>query len=90
MPAQVTCASALLGKTRNTKMAFFTRYIGALSEFNQLLLDFFSPSDSRLILRLLCDSVNLVINALSLGLLGGMVQEKGRRERCNSWTVLYA
>jgi len=63
----------------NIKMAFFPRCISALSEFNQLLLDFFSLSDSRLIFTLLYDSLNLVINAFSLGLLGGMVQEKGSR-----------
>jgi len=38
----------------------------------------------------LYDSLNLVINAVSSGLLGGMVQEKGSRERCSSWTVLHA
>jgi len=47
------------------KMAFFTRCISALPEFNQLLLDFFSHFDSRLILMLLYDSLNLVINAFS-------------------------
>jgi len=71
-------------------MALFTRCISALPEFNQLLFDFFSLFDSRLILTLLYDSLNLVINAFSSGLLGGMVQEKGSRERCGSWTVLYA
>jgi len=30
------------------KIAFFTRRISALSEFNQLLLDFFNLFDSRL------------------------------------------
>ena len=48
----------------------FTRYISALPEFNQSLLDFFDLFDLRLIFTLLCDSVNLVINAFSLGLLG--------------------
>ena len=38
-------------------------------EFNQLL-DLFSLFDSRLILTLLFDSLNLVINAFSSGLLG--------------------
>jgi len=33
---------------------------------------------------------NLVTNAFSLGLLWGVVQEKGSRERCSSWTVLHA
>jgi len=79
MPAQITCASALPGRAGNTKMAFCPRCISALPEFSQLLFDFFSIFDSRLILRLLYDSLNLVINAFSPGLLVGMVQEKGSR-----------
>jgi len=72
MPPQITCAYALPGKTENTKITLFTRCVSALPEFNQSLLDFFSLFDSRLILTLLYDSLNLVINALSLGLfLGG-------------------
>jgi len=90
MPPQETCASALPGKTGNTKIAFFTRCISALPEFNQSLLAFFNIFDSRLILTLLYDSINLVINAFSSGLLWGMVQEKGSRERCKRWTVLNA
>jgi len=43
--------------------------IRASSDFNQLLLDFFNLVDSRLILTLLYDSLNLVINAFSSGLL---------------------
>jgi len=58
-------------------MAFFTCCISALQEINRSLLDFFSLSDSRLILTLLYDSLNLVINAFSLGLLESMVQKKG-------------
>jgi len=77
VPAQITRASALPGKTGNTKIAFFTRCISALPEINQSLLDFFNLFDSRLILTLLYDSLNLVINAFSLRLLGSMVQEKG-------------
>jgi len=49
MPPQITCASALRGKTGNTEIAFFTYCISALAEFNQLLLDFFNLFDSRLI-----------------------------------------
>jgi len=37
--------------------------ISALPEVNQSLLDFFSLFDSRLMLTLLYDSLNLVINA---------------------------
>ena len=67
------------------EIAFFnTRCISALPEFSQSLLDL------RLILTLLYDSLNRVNNAFSLGLLRGMVQEKGSRERCSSWTVLHA
>jgi len=39
---------------------------------------------------LLYDSLNLVVNAFSSGLLDGMVQEKGSRERCSTCTVLHA
>jgi len=58
----------------------------------QSLLDFFNLFDSRLILALLYDSLNLVINAFSSGILGpgGIVQDKGSRQRCNNWTVLHA
>jgi len=92
MPPQITCASALLGKTGYSKITFFTRCISVFPEFNQLLLDFFNLFDSRLIglLTLLYDSLNLVTNAFSLGLLWGMVQEKGSQELCSSWTVLHA
>ena len=60
-----------------------------MPEFNQLL-DFFNLFDSRLILPLMYDSLNLVISAFSSGLLGDMVQDKRSRERCRSWTVLHA
>jgi len=79
-----------LVKRRNTKIAFsLKRFISALSEFNQLL-DFFNLFDSRLILRMLYDSLNHVINAFSPQGCWGMVQEKGSRQRCRSWTVLHA
>jgi len=77
MPLQVTCASALAGKTgRRENRIFFTQMlccISAVPEFNQSLLEFFSLFDSRLILTLLYASLNLVINAFSSGLLGGIV-----------------
>jgi len=51
------------------KIAFSLKCcISALPEFNQLL-DLFNLFDSRLILTLLYDSLNLVINAFSSGLL---------------------
>jgi len=69
----------------NMKIAFSLKCcISALPEFNQSLLDFFNLFDSRLILTLLYDSLNLVINAFGSELLGGVVQEKGSRERCSS------
>ena len=67
MAPQTTCAFALPGKTgKRENRIFLLKYcISALLEFNQSLLDFFSPFDSRLILTLLYDSLNLVINAFS-------------------------
>ena len=76
MAPQIACASTLLGKTGNTKIAFFTRCISALPEFNQSLLDLVNLFDSRLILTLLYDSQNLVINAFVLGLLGAWFRRK--------------
>jgi len=73
---------------RETRKLYLS--LAALREFNLLLLDFFNLFDSRLIFMLLYDSLNLVINAFSLGLFGGMVQEKGSREHCSIWTVLHA
>ena len=68
----------------SAKIAFALKCcISTLPEFNQLL-DFFSLFDSRLILKLLYDCLNLVISAISWGLLGGMVQEKGSRESHSS------
>jgi len=54
-----------LTKWGNTKITFFSLKccISALPEFNSSLLHFFSLFDSRPILTLLYDSVNLVINA---------------------------
>ena len=89
MPPQMTCASALPGKRGKHENRIFSVKccISALPEFNQSLLDFFSLFDSRLIFTLLYDFLNLVINATSSGLLGGMVQQKRSRSR---WTVLHA
>ena len=69
MLPQITCASALPGKTGKHENYIFSLKccISALPEFNQLHFNHF---DSRLILTLLCDSLNLVINAFSSGLLG--------------------
>jgi len=50
MPPQITYASAVPGKTGNTKIAFFTRCISALPEFNQfcLISSIFLTHDSYL------------------------------------------
>jgi len=65
MPHQLTCASALPGKTKKRKNCIFPQCcISALPKFNQLL-DFFNLFDSRLIVTLLYDSLSLVINAFS-------------------------
>jgi len=56
----------------NIKIALFSQ----TSEFSQSLLDFFNLFDSRLILTLLYDSLNLVINAFSSGLLGAWFRRK--------------
>jgi len=83
------CTTWQNGETQKFHFSFKC-CISALPKFNQSLLDFFNLFDSRLILTLLYDSLSLVINAFSWGLLGSMVQEKGSRERCSSWTVLHA
>jgi len=65
MSHQLTCASALPGKTEKRENCIFPQCcVSALPEFNQLL-DFFNLFDARLILTLLYDSLSLVINALS-------------------------
>jgi len=81
MPPQITCAHCFYTTLQNEKHenCIFTRFISALPEFNQSLLDFFKRFDSRLILTMLYGSLNLVINAFSVGLLRDMVQEKGSR-----------
>jgi len=90
MSRQITCASALLGKTENNENRISLKFcISALLEFNQLF-DFFNLFDSQLTLTMLYDSLNHVINAFSPQAAGGMVQEKGSRESCSSWTVLHA
>jgi len=74
---EITCGSALPGKLGNIKITFFHSCgINSLPEFNWSLLDFFSLFDSRLILMLLYDSVNLVINAFSSRLLGTWFRRK--------------
>jgi len=75
---QLTYASALPGKTEKCENHIFSLKccISALPEFNQLLLGGLSLFDSRLLITLLYDSLNLVINAFSSGLLGAWFRRK--------------
>jgi len=73
------CTTWQNGETR--KSAFSLKCcISALPEFNQSLLDFFSRFDSRLILTLLHDSLDLVVNAFSLDCWGRGLRERKSRE----------
>jgi len=51
MLPQITCASALLGKTQKHENCIFTRCISALPEFNSSLLNFFNLFTHDLYLR---------------------------------------
>jgi len=73
MSPRITRASALYSKAGNTKIAFS---LSAFPKFDQLLLDFFNLIDSRLMLTMLYDSLNLVMNTFSLGLLGAWYSRK--------------
>jgi len=79
------CTTWQNGETR--KLYFSPKCcISAVPEFNQSLLDFFKLFDSRLALWL-PKSCN---QCVQLRAAGGLVQEKGSREHCRSWTVLHA
>jgi len=67
------CASAVPGKTgKHENRIFFT----ALPQFNQSLLALFSIFDSRLILTLFYDSLNLIARAVG----GHGLRERKSRE----------
>ena len=89
VPPQITCASALPGKIGKHENCILHSN-AVLVHCQNSLLDYFSLFDSWLILKLPYESLNFVINAFSSGLFRGMVQDKGSRGRCSSWTVLYA
>ena len=79
-----------LVKRGNAKIAFSLECcISAFPEFHQLL-DFLNLFDSRLILTLLYDSLNLVSNAFSSGLLGAWFRRKEVESAAACWTVLPA
>jgi len=68
------CTTWQNGETRTSHFSLKC-CISALPEFNQLL-DFFNLFDSQLILTGLYDSLSLVINAFSSGLLGAWFRRK--------------
>jgi len=70
------CTTWQTGKHKKSPHFSLKCSISALPEFNQSVVDFFSLFDSRLILTLLYDSLNLVINAFSSGLLGAWFRRK--------------
>ena len=86
MPPQITCASALHGKIGKHENCIFH---SALSELNQSLLDFCNLFDSRLILTLLYDALNLVINAFSSGLFGGIWLRRKEVESAAAFGLCY-
>jgi len=53
-----------------------------LTNFNDLLLDFFNLGDSRAIFTLLQDSTNLVIDGVQLWVAGAVAQKKMEVEDC--------
>jgi len=77
-----------LAKRETRKFHFFTRRISVARI--QPVPAWFLQSFWLTTHTLLYDSLNLVTNTFSLGLLWGMVQEKGSREHCSNWTVLHA
>jgi len=85
MPPQITCASALPGKKWNTKIAFFTRaLVHCQNVTNCCLISSTFLTHAAVWLPKSCNQ------CVQLGAVGGMVQEKGSREYCSSWTVLHA
>jgi len=88
MPPQITCASALPVKKGKHENCIFSLAVLVHCENSTsrcLISSVFLTHDWH---SLLYKSLNLVINACSLGLLEGMVQEKGSRESCSSWTIV--
>jgi len=81
-----------LAKHGNTKIASFSLKCGitALPEFNQLLLDFFTYVNLKLILLLIQTPWISYLMKFSSGLLGPIAQEKWSWEvlRSSCWTVL--
>jgi len=61
---------------RKHENCIFSQMLQCIARFNQSLLDFFNLFGSRLILTLLYESLNLVINAFSSGLLGAWFRRK--------------
>jgi len=90
MPPQVTCASALPGKMGKHKNCFFTQMlyqcIARIHPVAAWFLQFYWLVSHTHAAVWLPKSCNQYVT-FSLVQLWGMVQEKGSRERCSSWTV---
>jgi len=86
MPLQITCASALPGKTENTKIAFSLKCcISALLEFNRLISSIFLTHNSY---SRSCMTPQIMQSMRSAHrAVDGMIQEKGSRKRRRSWTL---
>jgi len=79
VPHEITCASVLPGKTGKHGNRILTQMLycqNSLPEFIQSLLEFFNLFDSRLILTLLDNSINLIISVFSSGLLQALFKRK--------------
>jgi len=87
VPPQIMCFCTTWQKRGNTKIAFFHSNavsVHCQNSTNRCLISSVFLTHTHAAVWL------LVINAFSSGLLGGMVQEKGSRDRRSSWTVLHA
>jgi len=90
MPPQITCASALPGKTGKHENRIFTQmlyYFIARTQPAAWFIQSFWLTTHTDAAVWLPKSYN---QCVPLGAVGGVVQEKGSREHCSSWTVLHA
>ena len=83
MPPQITCASAIHGKAEKHESRIFTQMLHCLNSTRCSISSTFL-THAAVWLPKSCNQY------VQLGAVGGIVQEKGSRERCRSWTVLDA
>ena len=90
MPPQITSASALPGKNGKRKNCIFQWLYKCIARIQPVaawfLLSFWLTTHTHTAVWL----PKSCSQCIQLGPFGGMVQEKGSRERCSSWTVLHA